>query len=1112
MEPPPRPLSPQMKRKRNSNQTTLPPIESLPTAFATSDAITCYLQLLYDEELELDRETSKCYNAPFSSSLEKLQMASEVSSNFHDTVPFAADSVVWSFFGPGISDAIIGLSASPRTFDISPFIAAGVCIIRREEELELERDKKLRRYYTRRLMLSQQQYANVLEVYGRRYPEDLAHVVLHLQYLGFGDRASALLTEVMTALGYRDVTLKMDPSVEGSRPSVVPMYSGTSIHSPENRNTTDTNHSGTNTSRIRNFTALNKGLTWDVIEWVPLQMRVNDHLEWRTKPEQGQIEAVLTDCIVPNFNKARGGWIHAVKLHSSISGPLDLMLQMLPPPRPSDLVPAGLTHDLNRMVDLEQDFVQALSASNDVGLIFGPVAVEHVKREFVAATRWINGCVPSITLTKDLPQEAGHGRIDTSLDGAEVGRAVALYQAILKAIYSRDPNGNLPYRQIRDLDGSFIDLWRSFEMHKWWGLLILVTGLYFRRMQPYIIYSWSSVVEAVFKSNLLFTLPRDLGLDELEGPEAMAALTPQHVDHPSLRQTFHARKDPKFREQQGQARIIRFGGGDLDLAIHMGKGDPSDPFYRQVLFRHDKRRHTLVDGLSLALSRLTEQHLASQEPPATQEGRVKLLTTIKHEFDKVALDSGMRQALDEELRRQRICDQAQGALLGKHVGEEEDVAEGDDAEEGTGKQRKRRKTEQVHSHPRNNGVLALGEPFSSERRRQLSGLQRDVRIAQLLGQEPEVVWYDGAIATSSTFEYDFLRLPTNHSLQQALNAHGRTAEGIEARKADGRRLAAVNKEWATATRAQKAELWGGWIKAEQYEEMRALLPSLRFDMTHQTFEESQRMATCPSCSEVTFGNGKNTEHRCTIDTAPVKIVKTTFSSYSRILYPHDILGVEAINKELRSLVALDCHLEAAPATDWLSSDDPPFVVAPTALKSVSGVVFWSVNEPKDSNLNRLMAADVALRELCPGLDPLDMAERRGMTIAEGARALYNSNQEKFWIQTFMDRLVTTIEGEVTGCICLKCGDTKLETGKPKRMMMIHAPCTRGGGTKDESSFYWFKPLKLMDLPHSIARVLLYRAVRGGGSGKEAPQRTKGKERKVKRKTFEEWQALLEWLG
>jgi hypothetical protein len=46
----------------------------------------------------------------------------------------------------------------------------------------------------------------------------------------------------------------------------------------------------------------------------------------------------------------------------------------------------------------------------------------------------------------------------------------------------------------------------------------------------------------------------------------------------------------------------------------------------------------------------------------------------------------------------------------------------------------------------------------------------------------------------------------------------------------------------------------------------------------------------------------------------------------------------------------------------------------------------------------------------------------------------------------MDRLVETVKesgGKVDGCICIQCGDVKLETGRKRSEMMIHGPCTRG---------------------------------------------------------------------
>jgi hypothetical protein len=263
----------------------------------------------------------------------------------------------------------------------------------------------------------------------------------------------------------------------------------------------------------------------------------------------------------------------------------------------------------------------------------------------------------------------------------------------------------------------------------------------------------------------------------------------------------------------------------------------------------------------------------------------------------------------------------------------------------------------------------------------------------------------------------FLNLKKNHSLQLARNAHGRTPEGIQAHIDNGKRLGQLRKEWALASRTSKTALMGGWTRAEQFEELTLMLPSLRLDMTSQAFEKSQRAAKC---------------------------------------------------------------------------------VKEGCLSRVFG---------KDAAENYLMAADVVLREVCPGKNPLEMAARGGKKITAGAEKLYNSNQDIVWRHGYMDRLVETIKnsrGRVNGCICIQCGDVKLETGKKRSEMMVHGPCTRGpdSGARLQENFYWFCARKLTDLPYSMARIFLYRAVRSSMDKEPGNESEK----------IAHWKGLLEWSG
>jgi hypothetical protein len=194
---------------------------------------------------------------------------------------------------------------------------------------------------------------------------------------------------------------------------------------------------------------------------------------------------------------------------------------------------------------------------------------------------------------------------------------------------------------------------------------------------------------------------------------------------------------------------------------------------------------------------------------------------------------------------------------------------------------------------------------------------------------------------------------------------------------------------------------GGWTRAEQFEELTLMLPSLRLDMTSQPFEKSQRAAKCAKegCLSRVFGKDKNTKHRCTEGAVPELIVKKSFDSYIRVLYPHDVLTLLDVEPDVLQLAAGHCHMVASPAVDWVLDENGnlrstfPFPLHP---HSITGVVYRDESKPKDAAENLLMAADVVLREVCPGKNPLEMAARGGKMISADAEKLYNANQDIVW--------------------------------------------------------------------------------------------------------------------
>ncbi|KIM33632.1 hypothetical protein M408DRAFT_6068 [Serendipita vermifera MAFF 305830] len=894
-----------------------------------------------------------------------------------------------------------------------------------------------------------------------------------LQYLGYGQRASVLLTSVMQTLGHKDVNVHLDRSVEGSFLSLKPSYSGTTMQAVHKRDAQDRLPS-TMTSRMKNFLQSNNDLQWTIIRWNTLTYPISDHLDWRRMQDLGAIEAVLIDTMVPNFNKARGGWVPDIDPHPSVAEPLANMLKLLPKAQRPKPPPSDLQKELYEMAEHEQVLMQKFQAIPNFGGVFGNSVTEFVKHEFADRIRCINGAVTHINVLEWVPQEVGTGQINSSLTSNEAGRAVTTYRKILRVI-DRIETGEEPDDElIRAVDGPVIDFWRFPKLRNKWALSALLLGLYLRRVQPYAIHTWSTEASYLLRHHTLYTLPQALrdSLDpSLQGPQAMAAISVSILENTHISQEINTPTDQGLRQRAGTLQRVIYGPGDQDFGNALVKGYAGSMYYRQTHAKYDRRRFVLVHGLSVALNRLTENHAATTKPPQTQDQRIALLDAIATDFETIKVTSGLAHVLEIEVHRQLIFDKAQGALIGKAVKDGE-------VEE---RPKKRRKVE----HPRNNGLLARGGPKSMARAKQLQELQ----------------------------DYD--------SLTEKL-------EGIQGHIANGQRFAEFNSARFAEKRHQRAEAMGRWIRAEQVQELVVVVKALEGDLTYQAFEDSPRAAVCPEddCGEWVFGKDRNAKHRCTKNGDPVKIVKSDFLSYKRLLYTHDAL--ENVDDVVKQEVMAACHLKASPARDWLLDGqgrpiaELPFPVDIKRLQLVDGLVYWK--EPKDSLQNFYMAVDVALRNLAPADSPLQMTNK---PVSPTAVKLYNANNHKFWHQEHTDHVVKNIvksRGKIQACVCLLCGHIKLEVEGKTKDLKSHAPCTRGKEKTgaSPSDFHMFKPKTLTDIPHDISRILFYRATRGDvdadqhqaakdARGAKRTQISKGKVAKEEKEmTITEWKAVLEW--
>ncbi|PVF98150.1 hypothetical protein CPB86DRAFT_785170 [Serendipita vermifera] len=475
-----------------------------------------------------------------------------------------------------------------------------------------------------------------------------------------------------------------------------------------------------------------------------------------------------------------------------------------------------------------------------------------------------------------------------------------------------------------------------------------------------------------------------------------------------------------------------------------------------------KRKKAKVSGVQNKTSKNTK-------PPKAKLG----LATVNNPSHNPSRESDTGSQFDADSASESDSDHSEGV-------EEEEI----DGANKNGKRTAKKRGKQ--SGPRDDGVRAKGEPHSSERKAQLEELQEEDTFAEELGKKPPVIW-KGRRPNDPNFLREFLKAKLGLSLLRSANGFGTTESAVKTRQEEGQRIAQWNKKKAVDDRRAEAERFNGdWAAAEQFKKIVSTISSIVRDQTSFNFQSSPRLGECKACGALVLGKDRNATHHCPVESKEIAISITTCRNYEWIAHLHDILDHSELSDDARD-AALDelgytARLARRLLVDGQGTVDPiiPFSFEP---KRVHGLIYFKTDGSTDPHLRLLMAWDVALKSECRGIDPLDVAENAGKVIGPDAREKYDQKKTDYWSERFIKNVLRVLEEnrQVKAIICIRCGDFKIRAyDDPWSKFTKHSPCNLKADSGSRlANYYAYRIRSFVDLPYSIARVLLYHAFRSG---------------------------------
>lgn len=803
-------------------------------------------------------------------------------------------------------------------------------------------------------------------------------------------------------------------------------------------------------------------------------------LDFRVNPNLGFKESILTDSSPLSINSARGGFVPDVMADIDIVKGMAIIRPLLPPKVSLDQDgQADIINEINTIFDKEVQLISELHKMEDLGTPVSKAGIEYAKKA-IESLRLINGHASVLSVLKDAPQEVQDGKIGSTPLGDESGRGMALHKVLMGQVYKgleEDAPESIQHRQ-----GPFVDQWRFLSKHDLMGLSSVLTGLHIRTVHPWLLQVRSTIMSRVFDSGLLVYLPRELGIANMGGIEALDSLSPKVLEDPSIKQSRNARLDVHFMDKLGTLQIGRYGPGETDFANIFRNHDAAYPFHYQEWFRRAQRRLLLLSIKQTVALRVTEWYLAQQEGPIESfDSQLETLHSIQKDVEEKMEKSGLAQLLKEELAIYRRTHAALNTLTSLVDSNSASNA----SSGGKGKSRE-------SGLPRYHGLLARGEPHSDARKAQLEELKEDDMIAEKMGLPPPMVW-DNRRPSEAKFQEKFMGVKLNLSFLRSCNAAGRTEAGQAARQKAAQEAGVRFGNWAkdkhARLRVAKTEGFDGeWGPSEQWGMVQKVIPELEVDKTDKTFEWLPRMGNCQlKCDRLVFGKSKNTDHKCEIDSKAAAISSTNFEGYEWTMLPHDVLDhprlIPSVHVKAQTLtfkVGKQTFVYVKTlATEVL--EGAPFHVDLHRLQE-----FCIYHSPEASPAFKLlMAMDIALREMCRARTPLQLARLAGQSLLPGAEEKYRKVYPNYCKIGFIDHVEAALKESrtqkhtVISYICCHCGDQKLVGKKVAWYEVVPKECKKlaNQAGRGKQQFYEYEINSLSDLPYTVAKIVLYRTYR-----------------------------------
>lgn len=209
------------------------------------------------------------------------------------------------------------------------------------------------------------------------------------------------------------------------------------------------------------------------------------------------------------------------------------------------------------------------------------------------------------------------------------------------------------------------------------------------------------------------------------------------------------------------------------------------------------------------------------------------------------------------------------------------------------------------------------------------------------------------------------------------------------------------------------------------------------------------MSICNRCGALAIGKDHNSKHQYHEDSKGIGISKNAFRQHDWIVHLQDVLDYPNVLPIVKVKILAEYNPKETPVCRVLQVHLTIRFSFDESL--VAGTIYH--REDEDNHFLAFMEWDTVLKTPRQGMNPLEVAVRKGLTPQQGADEKYQEHRHKYWLSVFVYQGSAEAFDNRNAqlIICPTCRTYKMiPIGTSKEEMIQHSPCMSYVGWSDKT--------------------------------------------------------------